>query len=196
MNDWERLNILDVIEEVGEASCQRLLDSYVCPINPEVEHFLKTQALEFAKQRITITYLVVCRRGNRLHLLGYFALANKFVQIDKDSLSKTVVRKISKFARYDPDLHCYQLAMPLIAQLGRNFAPDLPERVKGGQLLDLACDRVLEAERILGGKTVYLEYNDEPKLTEFYTQSAFRIFGSRMSSAGDGQQLTQAFRYF
>ena len=86
--------------------------------------------------------------------------------------------------------------MPLIAQLGRNFAPNLPSRITGRQLLDYAFDRVLEAEYILGGKTVYLECSGDPKLTNFYSQADFRAFGQRPSITDHHQQLVQMFKYF
>jgi len=184
------------MDKWGEDSCQALLDTFCCPLNLDVEHFVKTQAINFAKQMVTITHLIIYNDDSGQCLLGYYALANKFVNVGQEHLSNTIIKKISKFARYDKDTQCYQVAMPLIAQLGKNFAPDLPYAISGRELLDLALDRVIEAERILGGKTVYLECNGEPKLRDFYSKSDFQVFGTRPSTTDNGETLVQMIKYF
>ena len=58
----ERLNILDVMEETSEAECQQLVNTFECRhLNPEVEDFLRKKAIDFAKKRLAITYLIVKR---------------------------------------------------------------------------------------------------------------------------------------
>ena len=46
-------------------------------------------------------------------------------------------------------------------------------------LLKFACDKVKEAQKILGGRMVYLECEDVPKLREFYESNGFVCFGKR-----------------
>lgn len=45
-------------EEVGEPALVRLLSDFSCPKNPDVEHFLKKNAIEFTKKNQSVTYLV------------------------------------------------------------------------------------------------------------------------------------------
>ena len=97
MNSLKSFNILDVITEIGEQKCQTVLDSYICPINPDVEKFIRYQALEFARQRIAITYLIVFKEDDQLYLLGYFTLANKFVKSAKTISVKPPPRKLLNF---------------------------------------------------------------------------------------------------
>ena len=52
MINYVQTNILDMIEYVGEDNCQNILSSFVCPLNPDVEDFIRTKAITFAKQRI------------------------------------------------------------------------------------------------------------------------------------------------
>lgn len=45
-------------EEVGEPALVRLLSDFSCPKNPDVEHFLKKNAIEFTKKNQSVTYLI------------------------------------------------------------------------------------------------------------------------------------------
>jgi len=67
----------------------------------------------------------------------------------------------------------------LIAQLGKNYADGCDKLIKGADLLQMACDEVRTAQRIIGGKMVYLECEDTPKLIDFYTSNGFREFSRR-----------------
>ena len=51
-------NILDFLEEEGEDLLKSILVTFSCPVNPEIEKFLKERAIDFAKRRLSITYLV------------------------------------------------------------------------------------------------------------------------------------------
>ena len=44
--------------EAGESALIQLLSGFSCPKNPDVEHFLKKNAIEFTKKNQSVTYLV------------------------------------------------------------------------------------------------------------------------------------------
>ena len=50
-----------------------LLSSFHCPLNPDVEHFLRNNAVKFTKKDQSITYLVFSNE----HLVGYFSLVQQ-----------------------------------------------------------------------------------------------------------------------
>lgn len=90
--------------------------------------------------------------------------------------------------------------MPLIAQLGRNFvyASD-KESIAGSRLLALACGRVMQAQRIIGGKMAYIECGSNDKLYKFYSDNGFKMFGKRERDAGElaeSPELIQMLKYF
>lgn len=58
MINYIQINILDMLEYIGEDSCKNILSSFKCPINFDVEDFLYNKAIQFAKQHIAISYLV------------------------------------------------------------------------------------------------------------------------------------------
>jgi predicted GNAT family N-acyltransferase len=105
-------------------------------------------------------------------------------------LSKTYERRISKFGVLTDDV--YAIPMPLIAQLGRNFNPSLQGGISGDELLEIACDKVRELQMEIGGRFVYLECEDIPSLTEFYTANGFRRISQEYLPKGE---LVRMMRY-
>ena len=55
-----------------------------------------------------------------------------------------------------------------ILVLERRKGGKLSKEIKGSELLTFACNEVRKAQRIIGGKVVYLECEDTPKLINFY----------------------------
>ena len=51
-------NILDVIESNGEDETLSDLSSFSCPMNLEIEDFLRCKAIDFAKRKLSVTYIV------------------------------------------------------------------------------------------------------------------------------------------
>lgn len=180
-----QINILDLISQVREDVCKNILSSFCCPLNKEVEKFLKNNAISFAMQRIAITYLVFQKEQHQIYLIGYYAIANKNVLIDKDAISNTIARKIFKFGQYNSDLNRLILSMPLIAQLGKNFSLPSSIKMRGPELLHMALAKVAEIQYSLGGKTTYIECNNEEKLADFYSANGFFILDEQESTSAN-----------
>lgn len=49
------LNILDVLEYDGEEKLNDRLSAFSCPANMEIDHFLKVNALNFAKRKLNLS---------------------------------------------------------------------------------------------------------------------------------------------
>lgn len=196
--DYIELNLLDMLNTYGEDKVQSILSCFMCPQNTDVENFIQTKAIGFSRQRIAMTYLVFSD-SRQPALVGYFTLANKFVSIAGNVLSKTLQKRILKFSQYDGELDRYLVSMPLIAQLGRNFNPSLSASIPGIELLALACRKVQEAQFIIGGKSVYIECASNPKLYDFYSASQFIQFGQRdrdTDEIAESPVLVQMLKYF
>ena len=101
MSGYIGINLKDILNDeiLGENAAKSLLSSFSCPLNPDVEHFIHHTAIEFSKQNISSTYLIMASYKEKYVLAGYFTLANKIFCIDKNSLpSKTWKKRMSKFA--------------------------------------------------------------------------------------------------
>lgn len=100
-------------------------------------------------------------------------------------------RRISKFGIYDELIKQYTVTAPLIGQLGKNL--QYPQLISGDELLYLACTEVRKAQKIVGGKFVYLECEDTDKLLDFYSRNGFVPFGKRKLESDEVVNFKNAY---
>lgn len=117
MTDYETVSILTLVNTAGEDRTRKTLSSFSCPLNPEVEHYLHNNAIDFAKRKMSITYLVFDDMGR---LVAYFTLSHKPALIPYEALSNTQRKKLDRYARRDEDTKAYNVSAFLIAQFGKN----------------------------------------------------------------------------
>ena len=43
------ISLRDLMEKIGESSCDELFADFLCPLNDDIEYFLKHKAIEFQK---------------------------------------------------------------------------------------------------------------------------------------------------
>ena len=195
------LKELIAADNVGEEIAKRILSGYSCPLNRDVEDFLRNKAIEFTKQSLAATHLVFTSYKGEAVLVGYYTLSNKPVSIRPCDLTASWRKRLSRFAKYEPLLKRYFLALPLIGQLGKNFTNGYDRLITGDELLKMACDAIQETQVILSGKMAYLECDDVPELVDFYTSNGFRAFAHRNRNhdehdGGITPYLVQMLRYF
>lgn len=203
MIGFNKVNLEDLRLGLGEEKLEQVLSSFSCPYNTDVDDFLHYKAKEFSRQRIASVYLVFASFRKSPVLVGYFALANKHFHIDlrkHGNVSSNLRRRIAKFANYDVALRKHVITAPLIGQLGKNYTNDYDKLITGDELLQIACDTVCEAQRIVGGKLVYLECDDVPSVVNFYERNGFYNFGKRALDADEkdafsGTHLIQFLKY-
>lgn len=173
------LNLKNIYKAVGENKTKDIISNFKCSLNKDVEYFLREKAIEFSKQSLAETFIVISQYKKENVVVGYFSIANKVTRLKRNTLSGKMKKRFSRFAEYDQENHCYFVSLPLIGQLGKNYINDYNKLISGDILLKLACDKVKEAQEILGGRFVYLECEDKPKLKEFYESNGFVCFGKR-----------------
>lgn len=201
MAGYSILSLSDIIDEKGEDFCREILSFFSCPPNPDVEKFLtKRSAIDFAKQSIAQTFLVYASYRGKNVLCGYFTIANKYIVVGSHSASKTTARRLRKFAMPNISDDNLVIMAPLIAQLGKNYMNDYRKLITGDELLKMAIDKVSAAQRIIGGKVVYVECEDIDILKKFYEDNGFVIFGKRRLDKEErgemnGSHLIQLLKY-
>ena len=67
----------------------------------------------------------------------------------------------------------------MLALIYENYYNDYNRLISGDVLLKLACDKIKEAQELIGGRFVFLECEDKNKLEEFYSNNGFVCFGKR-----------------
>lgn len=160
---------------------------------------MKEKAIEFSKQDYSRTYIVTSQYKGKEVLVGYFAITNKVTSIKKVKLSETKRKKLLKFAIYNKESKNYNISLPLIGQLGKNYNNEYNKLISGDILLKLACNKVKEAQELMGGRFVFLECEDKPQLKEFYEENGFVCFGKRNlekdeKNKNEGQYLLQMLK--
>ena len=176
---YKIINLKDIYNAVGESKTKEVLKDFKCDLNNDVEYFLKEKAIEFSKQDISRTYIVMSQHKEKEVIVGYFAIANKSTIIKKVILSNTKRKSLLKYAKYDNAIKGYNIALPLIGQIGKNYNNGYDKLISGEILLKFACDKIKEIQNMIGGRHVFLECEDNEKLKEFYENNGFECFGKR-----------------
>lgn len=193
MNTYRTINILDMIDAIGEEGVNLILSDFSCPKNVEIENFIRKSAVDFAKRKMSITHLVMDEQGR---LTAIFSLTHKAVKVQEEVLSSTLKKKIKRYARLDEESGSYMVSAFLIAQFGKNYGESTENLLSGNRLMDNAMDILTAVQRDIGGGVVYLECEDKPKLLSFYQNdnNCFRVFGERYSET-DQVKYIQLLRF-
>ena len=197
-NKYRIINIRQYIgnenPELGEDELLQILSEFSCPLNPDVERFLKDSSIEFAKKNQSVTYLVFSAIGGRL--LGYFTLALKPLTVRGETVSNTVKRKLLRISELDQKSDTYTMSAYLIAQLGKNYSENDGKMITGAELLELAWDKIKTAQYMFGGMVTFLEAENEEKLLSFYRNNRFSQFDTRqtVSVTDESHELVQLLR--
>lgn len=178
---------------IGKDKLYELLSSFSCPLNPDVEYFLRHNAVDFTKKDQSVTYLVFSQEY--VDFVGYFSLAVKPVSVLASVLSKTMARKLERISVLDESTGTYTASAYLIAQLGKNFALPVERRIDGKILLQLALEIIRQAKYLLGGVIEFLECDDNAQLMKFYMDNGFKFFSSRITSGDNPRKLNQLLKF-
>ena len=193
MNEYTTVNILDMIDVIGEDKVVRVLSDFSCPKNQEIECFIRNNAINFAKRKMSVTHLVM--NGDN-KLVAIFTLAHKALEISNEGLSSAARRKIKRYAQLDESRNSYMISAFLVAQFGKNN-PDSSDNISGNELMDNVIEVLERVQRDVGGGVMYLECEDKPKLLTFYEneRNRFRVFSERYSET-DQTKYIQLMRFF
>ena len=172
----------------GDAFVQRLLSSFSCRYNSEIDGYLRNRALDFSRKSMTVTHLVFDDDTRRF--VGYFALTHKPVVFHANNMSATQRKRVERFAKLNPETGTYTVSTFLIAQIGKNYLVEDGNLISGEALLALAERRLLIAKEQVGGQIVFVEMeHGNEQLAKFYSDNGFVLFGSR-DDVEDGKPIT------
>ena len=194
MSAYRTTNILDLINAIGEDEVTQILSDFSCPKNPEIENFVKKNAINFAKQKISVTHLAFNDEGE---LMAVFTLAHKALELNDENMSESNRKRIRRYARLNEISNSYTVSAFLIAQFGKNYANGREAQSDGNTLMESAMKTLVAVQREVGGGIVYLECEDKPQLLAFYQNShnAFHPFDERYSES-DQTKYIQLLRFF
>lgn len=187
------VNILDIIDNGGEDYIKEALSAFSCALNYEIESFARNKAIDFAKRKLSISYIVFDDSDSQI--LGFFTLTHKAIDIKGSYLSNTSRKKLGNHSRYEADSDSYSTSAFLLAQFGKNYGVDEGKRIAGIDLMQCVMDILSDIQHRIGGGLVYLDAEDRPELREFYGNKAnYKIFGERFSES-DNVKYLQYMRF-
>ena len=83
------------------------LSKFSCSKNPEIENFVRKNAIDFAKKKMSITYLVY---GDNGKIPGIFTLTHKALELRNDVLSNTTRKKVQRHSRLDESTNSFNVS--------------------------------------------------------------------------------------
>lgn len=196
-NDFIVLNIREYLENddgrLGEDKLVQFFSEFSCPLNKDVERFLKRQSVEFTKKHQAVTYLVLSLED--AELLGYFSITIKPLVVRAEPFSNTVKRKLARFSEIDKGEQTYNLAAYLIAQLGKNYSDRAIGRITGKKLLEAAIRQIQVLQYQAVGMVAFVEAENKAKLLSFYESYGFKQFDTRQTvKESEPYELVQLLR--
>lgn len=199
------MNLSDIIEQLGEDATKSILSSFSCPLNKDVENFIRYKAIEFSKRTLAKTHLVFWETEDQKsrEFVGYYTITSKVITVDRNVLSNNEARKLRNQGIFDTSKQKFMISAPLIAQLGKNFTSGNDTLISGPDLLQMAVNKIHKIHKIqkdMGGRFMYLECEDKEKLLTFYQKCNFKVFGKRKLDKDEtdvnGKYLIQLFAMF
>ena len=180
--------------KLGEGKLIHEISGFSCPKNPDVERFLKKNAIEFTKKNQSVTYLVFSLSS--MNLVGYFTIALKPLTVRGETVSNTTKRKLLRVSELDKKSDTYTMSAYLIAQLGKNYADGGDKEITGKELIELAWTVIEEIQYLGGGMVTFLEAENEEMLLSFYRNNRFSQFDTRQTISGTDEphELIQLLR--
>jgi hypothetical protein len=158
------LNSLIEAAELEGGGLHAYLSSFVCEKNSYVELYLREKAVDSEKRGFTRTVLIIDEKQKN-DIIGYFTLLIR--NFDFTNVSGSIKQRLVG------DKRATAFLAILIAQLGRS---DIYKgKVSGSEILEFALERCSTINELSAIKIACVEYENTPKLVEFYEDNDFKV---------------------
>ena len=151
----------------NESEIKHFMSTFSCPVNNDIEIFLKEKSIKFEQKIFSRTYLIIHNTYTEQLLLGYFTLALKVLNLDS-SVSNKLKKIVSGYSNKK------ETTVYLIGQIGKNFNIN-HNQINGYDLMCYALEAIINASNIVGGRAIAIECKDIDSLTQFYKKFGFEL---------------------
>ena len=157
-----------MLKELGKEKTTKLLSTFKCPLNLDVENFLHHIAIRFEESAKARTYLIL--DDSTGFIAAYFSLSFKELSLENLQASKSEIKKLDGI-----DKHAENIKVYLIGQIAKNLnAPNNP--IKLQDILDAAFAVIHGAQALIGGRAIIIECENKEKLISLYESHQFKQF--------------------
>jgi len=164
------------LEMASEEKVSEVISIFKCEKDIDIENFIKDKAIQFEKKSKSRTSLIMCEEAlasKQFKVLGYFSVAMQTLKIPEGT-SQSQIRKLDGlYAKRGGDT-IVDIPAFLIGQLGKNSL--YKDNISGDVILEYAISSICKAQEYVGGRIVFIECQDNPKLIDFYSNNGFKKF--------------------
>lgn len=192
---YRTIMLRDMLEEIGEEKTNDILSDFSCPLDEDIENYMKNKAIGFEKAGISRTYLIYAIVDNESKFVGIYSLSQKPLFYDRDLSKKDkkifygTTYSVSTGVACDPLMNKGERYVHsiLLGQLSKNYTDGNDRYITGDLLINLVFHRIIEWYKLSGGVTVHLDCRDNENLKSFYSKHGFNYYMKR--DAGDTEFL-------
>jgi hypothetical protein len=163
----------------SEDRALEVISRFACKKDDDIENFLYNKALLFDRKGKSKTHLLLDERllqNGTIEAVAYFSLAIQLLRIPEGT-SNNQIRKLDGLYSRKGITPITEIPSFLIGQLAKNDR--YSKLFSGSLLLEYALSAVATAERIVGGRIVFVECREIPVLINFYRNNGFFVFSQR-----------------
>lgn len=170
---------------MGDEKIESFIANFSCSKDEDIEYFIKNKAISFERKGKARTFIIFDEDANDVSkaILGYFTLAITVLEVP-ETLSNMQRKKLDGMSakKYGTVLKSFPAI--LIGQFAKNdFACN---SFSGDLLMSFCFSKILEGQKILGGRVLLVECKNVTKLLDFYSEYGFNVIAE---SNGDNKLL-------
>ncbi len=196
MANFNIIQLLEFLTELEEKSdskeaekiAKRYLEDFKCKRNKDVENFLHNLSIRYERENKARTYLIT---DEELEIVAYFSIGVKPILIDekKHVLSKQQKKDMKLEVINKEDKRHEVISTFLIGQIARNDKFD-KSTIGLEEILGQVFNKINEVVKIIGGKIILIEVDNNPILVKHYEKFGFKIIKD-----GSNDELTQLMKF-
>jgi len=160
-NKFITYSLQEFLDNFSTNQVKKLLTTFKCGLNKDVEDFLYNKAITFEKKLRAKTYFLLEKETKTI--AGYVTIAISVLyakEIEDEILLEIGDLKETK------DIPCF-----LIGQLAKS--DNFKDKKLGTYIIKLAFNKLKEAHKLVGGRFILLDALNNEKIIEFYEKSGF-----------------------
>ena len=152
-----------------------VISTFKCSQDSDIESFLNDKAVLFNRKGKSKTHLVLnqdaLEKGS-IEIVAYFSLAIHLLRLPEGTSASQIRRLDGLYSRKGSD-PITEIPSFLIGQLAKNDT--YSSTISGSLLLEYALSVISAAEEFIGGRVVYIECREIPKVITFYENNGFKV---------------------
>jgi len=152
-----------------------VISSFKCAKDSDIEGFINQKAVLFNHKGKSKTHFILNQDAlekGAIEIVAYFSLAIHLLRVPEDASVSQIRRLDGLYSRRGSD-PITEIPSFLIGQLAKNDT--YSSGISGSLLLEYALSVIAAAEEFVGGRVVYIECRDIPKIIAFYENNGFKV---------------------